>query len=830
MKALNNLPLRLFVLFIVPSVAIAALTLHNASAQKQAPTPQEKERVAKEAFAILNQSCASCHTGEKPMGNLRLSNRADVVKGGASGSALSLQKPEESLLIKAVRGQGRQMPPAGKLNFEQVATLLKWVKLGAPQPKGETPPAHVGPPPVNTETMKFWSFQKVASPKLPQPKAKAWVKNPIDAFILSRIEKAGLAPNLPASKTALLRRASYDLIGLPPTPEEVRAFLADRSPNAYEKVIDRLLAMPQYGEKWGRHWLDLVRYAETNSYERDGIKPNVWKYRDYVVEAFNADMPYSQFVLEQLAGDELPNRTPANLIATGYYRLGLWDDEPADREQALYDDMDDIVSTTAQVFMGLSLNCARCHDHKLDPLPQKDYYRMLAFFAGVNRYGGHIQRPIVDEALVIKFKAEIKEFERNERENYQRIERIERKVHSDLSPVEKEEFNDDFKRPDIVKKRIGKKITQEEFDQYVASRNKRPEIEKTRPAALESAMAVTEDPQPRTTKILLRGNPHVPGDVVEPGFPAVLNPPTPILAKNPNGDSSGRRTALAKWLIQPENPLTARVIVNRVWQYHFGRGIVRTPSNFGFQGSKPTHPELLDWLANSFVKGGWRMKALHKQIMLSSTYQMSAQTNAKAVAKDPENDLFWRFDMRRLQAEEMRDSILAANGSLNKKRGGASIYVKIPDEVHAGQSVPGAGWGRSSEEEQCRRSLYIHVKRSLITPIIASFDGPETDFSCPVRFATTQPTQALGMLNSEFINKEANVFAKFLKANAGEVTEKQVRLALWRVLQRNPTEKEVQRGIVFIQRFETKHKRSKEDALKYFCIVALNLNEFTYLE
>ncbi|HEU4752667.1 MAG TPA: DUF1549 domain-containing protein, partial [Armatimonadota bacterium] len=350
-------------------------------AAKVAAGPAAGEEALKfftsEVRPVLEEKCVSCHSGEKPQGGLRLTSREAVLKGGGSGPAVNISKPEQSLLVAAVNYSGRRMPPQGKLPQKQIDALTQWVRMGLPWPSGEQaslePKAHAGPPQVTPETMKFWSFQPVRRPQPPQVKQKAWVHNPIDQFILARLEKEGLKPNPPASRAVLIRRAYYDLIGLPPSAAEVQAFVSDPSPNAWEKVVDRLLASPQYGEKWGRHWLDLVRYAESNSYERDGTKPNAWRYRDYVIQSLNQDKPYDQFITEQLAGDEISPRTPERLIATGYYRLGLWDDEPADPEQALYDDLDDIANTTGQVFLGMTIGCARCHDHKLDPVPQKDY-------------------------------------------------------------------------------------------------------------------------------------------------------------------------------------------------------------------------------------------------------------------------------------------------------------------------------------------------------------------------------------------------------------------------------------------------------------------------
>ncbi|HLK58952.1 MAG TPA: DUF1549 and DUF1553 domain-containing protein [Chthonomonadaceae bacterium] len=694
-------------------------------------------------------------------------------------------------------------------------------------------PPTFGPPQVNAETMNFWSFRPVKRPNIPAVKNTAWVKSPIDAFVLAKLEANGLQPAPPASRQVLIRRAYYDLIGLPPSPQDVQAFVADTAPNAWEKLIDRLLASPQYGERWGRHWLDLVRYAESNSFERDSPKPYVWRYRDYVIRSLNADKPYDQFIREQLAGDELEAVTPDTLIATGYYRLGQWDDEPADPEQARYDELDDIITTTGQTFLGLTVNCGRCHDHKLDPIPQKDYYRMLSFFQGITRYGP----PVEGNSLrSIAFPEEQQRFERENSAYKQKLEAIrveltgiEAIARKDFSPVEREEFKGEMNRIPILKKRAPGILSEAQFQRYVALTQQRADLLKSPPKGLEQALCVTEsgaDPAP--THVLLRGNPHVPGDEVTPAFLSVLAPPTPNI-RTANG-SSGRRLALANWIASKDNQLTARVMVNRIWQYHFGRGIVRSTSNFGNLGNRPTHPELLDWLASEFVADGWKLKPLHKQILMSNAYKMSSQSEPKALAKDPENDLLWRFDMRRLEAEEVRDSILAVNGSLNPKMFGPPIYPTIPPEVLAGQSVPGAGWEKSPPEEQTRRSIYIHIKRSLTVPLLARFDAADTDLTCPVRFATTQPTQALSMLNSTFLNDQARIFAASLLKQAGSDPKAQVRLALWRTLQREPTAKEIERGVKFIQSTVAEQQVSEAEALRFYCVIALNLNEFLYLD
>ena len=822
-------------------------TLTNAEEPKT-PTPEQIEFFQNKVKPILEQHCLRCHGGKgTPKGGLRLTGRANVLRGGESGPAVTLEKPAESLLVQAINYEGFEMPPSGKLPQEKIDVLTSWVRQGLPWPPGDEKPAESAvehkpsSPQVNDETKKFWAFQPVRRPQVPQVADNNWNQNPLDAFVFSQLSAAGIQPNPAADKVALLRRAYYDLIGLPPEPEATAAFLADSSPDAFEKVIDRLLASAHYGERWGRHWLDLVRYAETNSYERDGAKPHVWRYRDYVIRAFNEDKPYDEFVREQLAGDELTPNTPDGIIATGYYRLGIWDDEPADPDQALYDDLDDIVQTTGQVFLGLTIGCARCHDHKLDPIPQKDYYKFLSFFRNVRRYGERSHESVMKASVrTIALEAERKEHEAAVEVHQNRMRRvlsdlknIESKVKDDLVGVEKDEFKSESARIEIVGKRVPRLLTEEEFDRYKALTRERDQLRANRPPGAAQALCVTENGRTvEPTHVLVRGNPHILGERVEPGFLEVLSPPVPQIAElAAEVNSCGRRLALANWIASRDNQLTARVMVNRIWQYHFGRGLVRSASDFGFQGTLPTHPELLDWLAADFVENGWRLKRLHKLIMLSKTYQMSSRGNASAWDKDPENNLFWRYNMRRLSAEEVRDSILAVNGSLTREPyTGPSIFIKIPQEVLAGQSRPGEGWGESSVKDQNRRSVFIHSKRSLMPPILASFDAADTDNSCPVRFATTQPTQALGMLNSEFMGEQSMIFATNLARDAPQGLSQQVALALRRATQREPTESEIQRGIRLIDSMQSKHRLSPEVARQYFCLTVFNLNEFLYVD
>jgi cytochrome c553 len=807
---------------------------------------------------ILEAHCGSCHGAEKKVkGGLRMTTREGLLKGGHNGPAISLEKPDASLFLDAIHHRNNlKMPPRGKLPQAHLDTLTRWVRAGAPFAEKSAAAGHDtkhGPPPVDERAKNFWSFKAPVRPAVPAVKAAGWVRNPVDAFILAKLEAAGFAPAPPVEKTALLRRVYYTLTGLPPSPAEVEAFLADGSPDAYEKVVDRLLASRHYGEQQARRWLDLVRFAETNSFERDGPKPHAWKYRDYVIRSFHTDKPYDRFLVEQLAGDEIEPVTRDGIIATGYYRLGLWDDEPVDRELAYYDQLDDIVSTTSQTMLGLTVGCARCHDHKIDPIPQKDYYRLLAFFHGVNAYGNGplAVRSIGDPKSVPPPPARGKEDPKEARKkadaeaaraaDYERrladlngkIAVIEEALAVRLTGGERDDFRYEENRAHIVARHTGGLIAKADAERYAALRAQREELRKNRPAVLEQALAVLERGNTaRETYILARGMPAAKGEKVEPGFPTVITDASPKLPVMPAGSrTAGRRRVAAEWIADAKNPLTARVMVNRLFQYAFGRGIVRSTSNFGYMGTPPTHPELLDWLATEFVGKGWSVKAILRLLVTSNAFRMSGATTPEAEARDPENDLVRRFELRRLTAEEIRDTVLAVSGNLNTaKTEGPSVYPTIPPEVLAGQSIPGNGWGRSTPEEQAARSVFVYVKRSLAVPQLAVFDVPDPDAPCAVRFTTTQPTQALIMINGKFMNDQAGLFAASLvKAGATEPAA-QIALALRRATQRTPTASEVQRGVKFLADMQEKEKLPAGEALRRFCLLALNLNEMVYVD
>ncbi|MDE0594807.1 MAG: DUF1549 and DUF1553 domain-containing protein [Roseibacillus sp.] len=560
-----------------------------------------------------------------------------------------------------------------------------------------------------------WSFTKVVRPALPKGAGEGWALNSLDHFIAARLEKAGLQPSPAATKRKLIRRSYFDFLGLPPSPEEVDAFLADRSPDGYEKLIDRLLASPHFGERWGRHWLDVVRFAQTNGYEHDAEKPEAWRYRDWVIEAFNSDLPYDEFVRQQLAGDEFDPVSDRSITATTFYRAGPWDQEPDDKDLAQFDGLDDMLTTTCNAFLGVTLQCARCHDHPSDPFPQRDYYAMLSHFRNVK----------IDGTTLV-----------------------------DL------------------------------------------------PSG-EVALAVNEEgPDAPETVIFLGGDPKTPASTVAPTLPPVLMKAFPHQHKITKREkSTGRRKALAAWITSPDNPLTARVIVNRLWHYHFGQGLVRTPNNFGKAGLPPSHPALLDWLASELIAHDWSLKHIHRLIATSATYRQSSRT-ATIQKSDPDNRLLWRQNSRRLEAEAIRDSVLAAAGALNLEAGGRGFFPALAPQVLAGDSRSGNGWEFSSEKDRRRRSIYIFAKRNAMPVLLDSFDCANPDLSSPTRQVTTVAPQALTLLNGPFINKTARLFTASLTKQAKGDREQQIRLAFRAALSRKATAEEVMIAMAYLARQE----------------------------
>ena len=825
MPCFNHCRFRFFAKVVCGMLLWAGLPLNAVSVAESNKIPEKESAktpvdFTQEVQPLLAKHCYSCHGPDVQEGGLRL-DQSELAfrKLESEATAVVPNHPDQSELIARItsKDDSLQMPPEGeRLKPEQIEVLRNWIQQGA-------------------EWKKHWAFQPPERKSPPETNQSQWVKNPIDAFILAGLEAKGLTPAPPADRVALIRRVYFDLTGLPPAPEEVDQFVNDSSPDAYEKLVDRLLASPRYGERWARHWLDLVRYADTNSFERDGDKPNAWRFRDYVIRSFNEDKPYSQFIKEQLAGDELDQVTNDTIIATGYYRLGLWDDEPADPLLSYYNELDDIVSTTSQVFLGLTLNCARCHEHKIDPVPHEDYYRFMAFFHGLNSYGTRGDQLSFNQTDITtpELSAKYAEYDQQKSELKKKMHAIEEAAIKKMPGVDQRR-SETRERGKLLKEKLAEYLEPEQSQTYQGLKEelKQLEAERKKLPPRKAALSVRRSRrEPRETFVLLRGNPHVRGDKVEPGFPELFGKTqAKIPAPGKNQQTSGRRRVLAEWVADGDNMLTSRVIVNRIWQHHFGRGIVQSPNNFGQLGVPPTHPELLDWLALEFVKGGQRFKAFHKLILMSNTYQMSSRYSEQAAAVDPANDLFWRYNMRRLSAEEVRDSILAVNGRLNLKMYGPGIYPLISQEVLQGQSQPGKGWGDSSEEERARRSVYIFVKRSLVTPLLFNFDFADTDSSCAVRFVTTQPAQALGMINGQFANRQAELFAERLIEEAGTEYPRFVTRAIRLAYGRTPHAGEVEDGVQLIKRLMEKHSLKEKQALDYFCLTILNRNEFVYLD
>jgi cytochrome c553 len=750
----------------VLAVVLGVLGVTASAARGHGPTREEISFFETSIRPLLAENCYSCHGKEKQKGELRLDSRAAVMRGGELGAVIVAGKPEESLLIKAVKytDADLQMPPQKKLSEKQVADLAKWVKMGVPWPGEEASgvaAVHAKPAgmQITDEDRKWWAFVPVAR--------KA---GNIDQFVSARLKEKGIEQNPPASKRELIRRAYFDLWGLPPTAQEVAAFEADQSPDAFEKVIDRLLASPRYGERWARHWLDVVRYAQTNGYERDGEKPYAWRYRDYVIKAFNEDKPYDQFVREQLAGDEIDRVTDDSLIATGFYRLGVWDDEPDDKKAAEYDYHDDNIRTISTAFLGLTVGCARCHEHKSDPIPQADYYSLLAFLKNVRHHEG--PKYSADSATYVPLG--------NREKLAAWLSEREAKVKALKEELAKAEGKDEKKKIEAEIKEVNE-----------------------RKGPFEWALAVRESgAKPAKTHVLMRGNANAPGPEVRPAFLSVLGgEAAKPISSSESQQSAGLRLALAEWIVNKNNPLTARVMVNRTWQHHFGRGLVPTPDDFGKTGLLPTHPELLDYLAAKFMDEGWSMKRMHRLIMLSAAYRMSSRaTNEKALEIDPDNSLLWRQTMRRLEAEAIRDSVLLVSGELNEKQGGRGFFPRLSREVIAGGSRPGDGWDISSSDELNRRSIYAYVKRTMTVPMLDTFDSNNSSLPSGERTTTTVAPQALMLLNDRFMHERARGFAKRIIAQAGADRSKQVTAAYEIALSRRPTQREMSIATQYLER------------------------------
>lgn len=741
-------------------MAIACLLLVLASVSPA--IAEELPKFEAEIAPLLIKRCVECHQGKEPAGNLLLTTREGLLKGGDSGAAINTDKLSESHILQRIRDG--EMPPEKKgqpqkLVANEIALLERWIAAGASWPEGRTLDLF-----ERTNEVRggrdWWSLQPVKRPDIPTLKSLPQPENPIDAFVMARLESNQMTPAPQTDRRTLLRRLYFDLVGLPPTQTQVDQFIKDTSPQAWDRVIDELLDSPHYGERWARYWLDLVRYADTSGYERDQEKPFAWKYRDWVVQALNSDMPYDRFIVEQLAGDEVPNRNENSVIATGFLRLGTWNDEPNEPLDYQYDRLEDLVHTTSSAFLAMTVKCARCHSHKFDPITQDDYYRMAsAFWAGpiTARDRALLGGPSVDE----------------------------------LGFAEVLGWTDLGRTPPPL---------------HVLKNGERGHpLHEVTPASLSMI----------------------------PALERVFAPPSK------NSKTSYRRLQLAQWIASENNPLTARVLVNRLWLHHFGKAIVRSPNNFGFLANPPSHPGLLDWLAAEFVEGGWKIKRIHKLILTSRTWQQSSlHPQFTAYHKqDAGNRLWWRAERRRLDAEALRDSMLATTGELDPRVGGPAFRPTISPAALEGLSRKSAAWQASPPEEQARRSLYIYTKRGLLPPMMTTFNFADVTQSCGQRDITTVPTQALVLLNNSFAHDRSEALARKLSLSTS-VPQDQIQQLFSAVYRRQPSTQEMDLAMQHLaaqaRRFEDQDQeretKAAELALASLAHVLLNSNEFLYVD
>ncbi len=778
--------------FVVSCVCWIASAMPVDAADTDAARQHFREKIE----PVLKAECFGCHSGkaDEIKGGLRLDSRAAVLRGGESGAVLVPGKARESSLIQALRHEGGlAMPPKKKLSAQTIADFVKWIDDGAFDPRDNEAPTFED---EIKAARQHWSFQPITKPAVPVVRDKKWGRSAIDAFVLVKLEDKQWRPTEPAARVDLIRRVSFDLIGLPPSPEEVDAFVSDSANDAYERLVDRLLASRQYGEHWATHWLDVVRYAESEGYEYDRLIPDAWRFRDYVINAFNSDKPFDQFLTEQLAGDESDIVSAAEherLSAAIFHRLGPVRRNAGNPEIALsrnevLTERTDIIGTA---ILGLTVGCARCHNHKLEPISQADYYRLQAFFAATHEQNiplASADEQHVWEVETTKLKARIAELQK------------------------------------LAKLATGPK--KDDLEEQIEA------LDDQLPAPLATIPTIRNDVAKRTPiHVLSRGVWEQKGVAVGPRPLSVLVPDD--LAELP-ADVGQPRTQLARWLTSRDQPLTARVIVNRLWQQHFGLGLVKTTNDFGIKGERPSHPELLDWLAASLLENGWRLKPLHRLMVLSNTYQMSSQpwadfaeiggrasqksahNWAEITAADPENRLLSHFTRRRLTAEQLRDAMLFVSGRLNPKTGGPSVLVPVDPEL-VGLLYKPAQWTVTKDaREHDRRSIYLIAKRNLRLPFFENLDAPALLTSCGRRESSTHPPQALELMKGRLSNELSLAFAERLERESPGDRDQQVARAFRLALGRSPTAVERDRSLEFL----------RDQPLREFALALFNLNGF----
>jgi hypothetical protein len=850
--------------------AIPLLACATGMAQTPAIVSSNQVSFGQDIAPILARNCTKCHGQSPAMANLDLRSREAALKGGQHGPALVPGDATASRIYKHLTGEEKpQMPMGGRLSDAEIAIIRNWIDSGAQwettrDTTRDTTQAAAGEHHFTDAQLKFWAFQRVVKPDVP----KVAGHNPIDAFISAKLRAQNLKGNPPADKTTLLRRAYFDLIGLPPTPEQTQAFLADNSTAAFEHVVDGLLASPQYGERWGRHWLDLAHYADSAGFKADETRPNVWRYRDYVIQSFNEDKPYDRFIKEQIAGDELYPDDAAARIATGFNRL--WPDEsnlanPILRRQEI---LNDITDTVGSVFMGMTYGCARCHDHKFDPILQKDYYALQAFFANIRNDD---RTNLLTGEKAIAYRTQRAEWENQTREIRAKMEEILAPVRvkktqdaigmfpkeaqeavflpaSDRSPMQWQMVHRSASRlPSDAD--LEKSLRGEAKQRYAELKKELSAFDHLKPAepAVAEAMIDAGRLAPPTF-LLSKGVWDAPLEEVQPGFLTILDPNPPKIVAPAEMNSTGRRSVLAQWLADPKNPLTARVMVNRIWQDHFGTGIAGTSSDFGVMGDRPSNPELLDFLAATFVQDGWSVKKIHRLIMLSNAYQQSSANQVAAAKVDPDNKLLWHFNRRRLEGEVIRDSMLLVSGNLNSKMGGQGVFPPLPDGTSRGSKY--LSWKPEKDvAEANRRSVYVFVKRNLRYPMFEAFDFPDTHESCARRYATVSPTQPLMLMNDDLVRDWSRALASRVLNDGGLSPEQQVERAFRIVFSRAPNDDERRSVFEFLkqQAAEISSRITKNEkvaipdrvpqgmdparaaAFVDLCQTLINSNEFVYM-
>jgi cytochrome c553 len=797
--------------------ALCALTSVSTFAEEKI-TAGQRAFFEKKIRPALAKHCYECHSVKsgKDKGGLRLDTLEGIRMGGDSGHAVVPGNLKESLLIAAVHYEGPEMPPKYELSAEVVADLEKWVKMGAPDPR-ESEKLELIVREIDFEKAReFWSFKKPGAASAPGVKNKRWPRSDLDRHVLARLEAEGLKPVGDAGKAALLRRAHFDLTGLPPSPEELERFLADDSKEAFEKVVDRLLESRGFGVRWGRHWLDVVRYAESSGKERNFVYPAAWRYRDYVIDAFNRDVPYDRFIKEQIAGDLLESNSREErdrlLVATGALALGPKSHNESSAAKFTMDLIDDQIDVTTRAFLALTVSCARCHDHKFDPIPTREYYSMAGIFQSSKTYYGTKKTngnrrpstlmPIGESAdtgdqLTAKEEALFK--------------RLSKQVGASQSRLNK-----------LKKQKNGKSIEREK-QKLAKLRKQFAPLKAKKPADGDLAMGVKDASKPSDCAIRVRGDEAKKGETVSRGFLSILSEGE---GRELPADQSGR-LQLADWIASSDNPLTARVMANRIWQHLFGRGLVRTVDNFGMTGERPSHPELLDHLAARLVANEWSVKGTIREIMLSRTYRLSVAHDEHNHSKDPDNFLVWRMNRKRLEAEAIRDGMLAASGRLDKAPGIASFMADKEGDIGRRLKVS------VSENDNVRRSVYLPVVRDELPEMFKVFDFAEPSLVVGRRDPTTVPTQALFMMNSRFVLAQSRILAKLIIDERDGAAER-IETAYRRTLSRPPTTPESARGLRFVE--ETRAALDGEDpdgsdllAWTSFCQALFASAEFRYL-